>query len=237
MQCVILAGGLGTRMWPETRLVPKTLLPVGDHPFAHWQLSWLAASGVTSVVYCIGHLGAAVASYVGNGRAWGLDVRYSDEGATRLGTAGAVRHACATVGLDDSFLVLYGDSWLQIDPGDVLRHAGTRPERALMTVYANGDRWDASNVVFDGTRVRRYAKGLAVPPPEMTWIDYGLSVLDRDLVLDHVPDRGEADLSDLWTTLADQDDLAGYVATERFYEIGSPSGRAELDALLTVIPA
>src|ERR1700712_1833280 len=128
-------------MWPETRLVPKTLLPVGHRPFAHWQLSWLAASGVTSVVYCIGHLGDAVASYVGDGRAWGLDVRYSDEGATRLGTAGALRDACATVGLDESFLVLYGDSWLQIDLRDVLRHAGSRPERALMTVYANGDRW------------------------------------------------------------------------------------------------
>ena len=42
MQFVILAGGIGSRMWPETKTVPKTLLPVLDTPFASWQLSWLA---------------------------------------------------------------------------------------------------------------------------------------------------------------------------------------------------
>ena len=45
MQCTILAGGLGTRMWPETKTVPKNLLPIAGTPFATWQLSWLARSG------------------------------------------------------------------------------------------------------------------------------------------------------------------------------------------------
>ena len=39
MQSVILAGGLGTRMWPDARTVPKTLLPVAGRPFADWQLA------------------------------------------------------------------------------------------------------------------------------------------------------------------------------------------------------
>ena len=57
MQCVILAGGIGSRMWPETKTVAKTLLPVHGKPFAAWQLSWLARSGIDSVVYSIGYLG------------------------------------------------------------------------------------------------------------------------------------------------------------------------------------
>ena len=80
MQCVILAGGLGTRMWPEARTIPKTLLPVAGTPFATWQLSWLARSGIDSVVYCVGYLGQMIRDHVGDGAAWGLSVRYVDEG-------------------------------------------------------------------------------------------------------------------------------------------------------------
>src|SRR5437764_14635375 len=76
MQCVILAGGLGTRMRPWTEKTPKTLLPVGDIPFAHYQLSWLAGHGVTRVVYSIAVLGEQVRDFVGDGRRWGLVVDY-----------------------------------------------------------------------------------------------------------------------------------------------------------------
>ena len=69
MQCVILAGGLGTRMQPRTETVPKALLPVAGRPFADLQLSWLARSGVTDVVYAIGHLGERIRAFVGDGDA------------------------------------------------------------------------------------------------------------------------------------------------------------------------
>src|SRR6266404_4250413 len=63
MQCVILAGGLGTRMWPLTETCPKTLLPVLGQPFAWYQMQWLAEQGVDEVVYCIGHQGDQIKSY------------------------------------------------------------------------------------------------------------------------------------------------------------------------------
>jgi NDP-sugar pyrophosphorylase family protein len=70
MQCVILAGGIGSRTWSDTRTVPKTLVPVLDTRFAAWQLSWLAHSGIRSIVYSIGYLGDAVRTYVGDGNSW-----------------------------------------------------------------------------------------------------------------------------------------------------------------------
>src|SRR6185437_12319465 len=91
MQCVILAGGLGTRMWPEAQTVPKTLLPVHDRPFASWQLDWLSSAGIDSIVYCIGYHGGLVRDFVADGSAWGLSrVAYVDEGADLRGTAGAL---------------------------------------------------------------------------------------------------------------------------------------------------
>lgn len=232
MQCVILAGGLGTRMWPETRTVPKALLPVAGKPFAAWQLSWLARSGLGSVVYCVGHLGEQIRAYVGDGAAWGLAVRYVDEGDQLRGTAGALRLAHDEGVLAEDFLVLYGDSWLQIDPATVLREARERPEPALMTVYRNEGRWDASNVLLDGTRVARYAKGLAAPPPEMRWIDYGLLAFRREVIGERVPAGGPADLAPLCAALAGEGLLAAMVAGRRFYEIGSAAGRDELEAAL-----
>jgi NDP-sugar pyrophosphorylase family protein len=233
MQCVILAGGLGTRMWPETRTIPKTLLPIAGTPFATWQLSWLARSGIDSVVYCVGHLGEQIRDHVGDGGSWGLSVRYVDEGDDLRGTAGALRLAYDEGALEGDFLVLYGDSWLQVDPAGVLRAARDRREPALMTVFRNDGRWDGSNVVLDGTRVARYAKGLTPPPPEMRWIDYGLLAFRREVVGERVPPGTPADLAPVCGTLAGDGLLAGFEVTERFYEIGSVAGRDELEALFT----
>jgi MurNAc alpha-1-phosphate uridylyltransferase len=235
VQCVILAGGLGTRMWPDAHSVPKTLLPVADRPFAWWQLSWLRNAGITSVVYCIGYLGEQVRDFVGDGSAWDLQVDYVDEGTELRGTAGALALALEAGVLQTDFLVLYGDSWLQVDPADVMRVHQRSGLPALMTVYDNGGRWDGSNVVFADGRVVRYEKGLDPTPPEMHWIDYGLSALTRDLVRDRVPHGERSDLAPLCTSLAAAGQLAGYEVSERFYEIGSPAGRAEADAVLRAL--
>ncbi len=233
MQCVILAGGLGTRMWPETRTIPKTLLSIAGTPFATWQLSWLARSGIDSVVYCVGHLGQLIRDHVGDGASWGLSVRYVDEGDHLLGTAGALRLAYDERALAEDFLVLYGDSWLQVDPARVLRAARERREPALMTVFRNDGRWDGSNVVLEGTRVARYAKGLDKPPAEMRWIDYGLLAFRRGVIGERVRPNVPEDLAPLCGELADDGLLAGFEVSQRFYEIGSAAGRNELEAVFT----
>ncbi|GAA3199062.1 sugar phosphate nucleotidyltransferase [Dactylosporangium siamense] len=232
MQCVILAGGVGSRMWPETRTVPKTLLPVQGRPFAQWQLDWLAGAGIESVVYCLGFLGDDVRAFVGDGSRWGLSVTYVDEGDQLRGTAGALRLAHDEGALQDDFLVLYGDSWLQVDPAAVLRAARSRPEPALMTVYSNDSQWDTSNVIFADGRVARYAKGLVERPADMRWIDYGLMVFRRDVIAERVAPVVVQDLAPLCTALADEGSLAGFEVSDRFYEIGSVDGRRDLEQFL-----
>jgi NDP-sugar pyrophosphorylase family protein len=220
-------------MWPKAQTVPKTLLPVAGRPFADWQLGWMAEAGVTSVVYCIGFLGEQVVEHVGDGSRWGLEVRYVDEGAQLRGTGGAIRLALDSDALAERFLVLYGDSWLQVDPAEPYRAAECSDAPALMTVYENRGQFDASNVVFAGDRVLRYEKGLDPLPPEMRWIDYGLSVLTRSIVAEQVPPGTVHDLAELFTALSARGELMGYLVDRRFYEIGSPTGLAEVTDLLT----
>ena len=174
-----------------------------------------------------------IRDHVGDGASWGVSVRYVDEGDHLRGTAGALRLAYDKKALEQDFLVLYGDSWLQIDPARVLRAARERREPALMTVFRNDGRWDGSNVVLDGTRIARYTKGLTPPPPEMRWIDYGLLAFRRAVIGERVPAGTPADLAPVCSKLADDGLLAGFEVSQRFYEIGSIAGRDELEALLT----
>ena len=149
-------------MRPWTEAVPKALLPVAGRPFADWQLDWLAAGGVDRVVYSVGHLGEAIEDHVGDGRRWGVDVRYVKEGAVLRGTAGAIRLAADHGVLDDTFFVLYGDSYLCVDPRAVAAAFVAAGRPALMTVYHNRGSWDTSNVRYrDG--VVELAVRTAVP--------------------------------------------------------------------------
>lgn len=234
MQCVILAGGNGTRMRPRTSSIPKVLLPVRGEPFAHWQLGWLSDSGVDSVLYCIGYLGDAVRDFVGDGSRWSLSASYSAEGAQLLGTAGALRLAYDRGLLQERFLVIYGDSWLDADPADVMTALREADTLGVMTVYRNEDWLGDSNAVVAGGRVVQYAKGLATRPREMRWIDYGLMAFHRGAIANEIPPKVAADLAQLQGDLAARGQLASYEVTNRFYEIGSPHGYEELCRHLTL---
>src|SRR5471030_927198 len=94
----ILAGGIATRLRPMTETIPKSLIAVADEPFISHQLRLLRREKVEKVVLCIGHLGEAIRAFVGDGRAFGIDVCYSLEGEHLLGTGGALRRALPLLG-------------------------------------------------------------------------------------------------------------------------------------------
>ena len=232
MQCVILAGGRGTRMAPATDEIPKALLPVAGRPFADWQLGWLASQGVVRVTYSIGYLGDLIRDHVGAGENWGLSVDYVDEGRALRGTGGALRWALEEDALEDQFLVLYGDSYLRVDLRRAWEALVESEKRALMTVYRNDGKWERSNAVFENGIVTRYEKSLEVIPDDMRFVDYGLSVFRRSTVDLSIPATEVVDLADVFTSLSRAGDLAGFEVHQRFYEIGSPDGLLELESLL-----
>lgn len=218
----VLAGGLATRLYPVTRAIPKSLVEVANKPFVFHQLELLRSSGFCLVVLCVGYLGEMIQAVVGNGDSFGMQIEYSFDGPKLLGTGGALKKALPLLG--DEFFVLYGDSYLECDYQDVY-HAFLQCHRsALMTVSHNKHRWDASNVMFDRGVVERYDK--RNPTPEMEYIDFGLGIFKR-AVFESVSDDEPTDLADIYHELADQRQLAGYVAKQRFYEIGSPKGLME----------
>ena len=223
----ILAGGLATRLHPITRTIPKALVEVAGEPFAHHQLRLLARHGVSEVVYLIGYLGEQIEEALGDGRQFGLSIRYLFDGPTLLGTGGAITRALHLLG--PGFGVLYGDSYLDCDYRAIFRQFDEARQPALMTVFANQDQWDRSNVQFGDGRILAYSK--TERTPAMRHIDYGFGVFSADVFAGVSPDT-PTDLAPLYSRLAQQGRLAAYEAQQRFYEIGSPSGIAELETHL-----
>lgn len=220
----ILAGGLGTRLYPLTESIPKALVEIHGEPFLAHQLRLLRSRGVERVVLCIGRHGDRIREFAGDGSRFGLAVGYAPDGPMLLGTAGAVRNALPLLG--SAFFVLYGDSYLPCSYQDVARafHAAGQP--GLMTVYRNQGRWDRSNVEFAQGRILAYDKENRTT--RMQHIDYGLGVFSPSAFAG----AGHADLAGVYRDLLRRGQLAACEVDERFYEVGSFAGLRELSERL-----
>ena len=133
----VLAGGLGTRLWPRTAAVPKVLVETAGYPFLHHVLWMLARRGFERIVLCVGHLGSQVEDYVGDGSDIGLDVSYSHDSPSRpgsaLGTATALRGALLQL-RSPCFWAINGDTYLDVDDGEVEHLYTARPGRSAATI-------------------------------------------------------------------------------------------------------
>jgi NDP-sugar pyrophosphorylase family protein len=223
----ILAGGLATRLRPVTEKIPKLLVEVAGEPFFSHQLRLLKKAGLTRLVLCVGHLGEQIVAQYGDGAQWGVQLEYSFDGPQLLGTGGALIRALPK--LAGAFYVLYGDSYLPTDyraVGNFFQNSG---QPGLMTVFENRGRYETSNVWFEGGEIKRYDK--KHPAPQMHHVDYGLGLF-RAAAFDGFARDAVVDLADVQRALVARHQLAGYEIKQRFYEIGSPAGLKELDALL-----
>lgn len=225
--CVaILAGGVATRLRPITETIPKSLVEVAGRPFIEHQLRLLLKNGYRRVVLCVGYLGEMIEAHLGDGSKLEMEISYAYDGASLLGTGGALRNALPLLG--ESFFVLYGDSYLPCDYQKIEAAFLESRKSGLMTVYRNANRYDRSNVVFHEGNIVMYDKR---PVPAMQYIDYGMSILRSD-VLEAYPAAVPFDLADVYKTLVARKELAGYELKERFYEIGSHASLKETEDFL-----
>ena len=223
----ILAGGFATRLRPITEKIPKSLIFVAGKPFLAHQLELLRSRGLRRVVLCVGHLGEMIQRDFGDGSQFGVRIDYSFDGPKLLGTGGAIKQALPLLG--GNFFVLYGDSYLPIEYRPVADFFQHSDKLGCMTVYRNEGRHDTSNVVFRNGQIEVYDKKNRTS--EMKHIDYGLSLF-KSAAFDLFPADKPFDLAEVMGKLVRERQLAGYEVHERFYEIGSPAGLAELETLL-----
>ena len=153
--CVILAGGLGTRLRGVVGDLPKCLAPVGDRSFLELQIASLAAAGVSDIVLSLGYMAEKVISALA-ARPGKVPVRHVIE-REQLGTGGAIAHVLDTLALDE-VLVANGDTFLDGDLGAMLRPLDRGAGELLrMAVVSVPDRTRFGGVDVDASgRVTRF---------------------------------------------------------------------------------
>ena len=225
-QTVILAGGLGTRLRPLTNHCPKSMVEVRGKPFLQLQIELLKAQGLTRFVLCVAHQADQLISYFADGASLGVEIKYSHDGATPLGTGGALVKAVSH--LDPWFLVLDGDSYLPIDFNAVVAHFCKKRPLALMTVYRNANKYGRSNVSIGRGWVTVYDRKQG----DFVYMHAGLTVFQRQALEKFASDRFML-MDEIYQGLVAGRNLASFVLRRRFYEIGSHEGLADLQRHLT----
>ncbi|WP_052397348.1 nucleotidyltransferase family protein [Streptomyces sp. NRRL F-5123] len=184
-QALILAGGQATRMRPYTDDAPKAMVPVAGAPIVGYQLVWLAAHGVRSVVISGGYRHEMITDYVGDGSRFGLDVQYAVEDEP-LGRGGGLKFAARQLADPGSpFYVLNGDVISRFSLADfaAYHHANAGAVTVALSPYRSN--WGVADLV-DGNRI----KGFTQSPELPYWINAGVYVFNPDVV-DLLPAKGD----------------------------------------------
>lgn len=217
---MILAAGRGERMRPLTDRCPKPLLPVGGRPLIDWHLCALAAAGAERVVVNVAWLGARLREYLGDGDAWGVELRISDEGGQALETGGGIHRALPLLG-DAPFWVVNGDVWSDFDPGRLPRAPAGLAHLVLVDNpphHPEGDfRLDARG------RVRNTGAG-----PRLTFS--GIGCYRPELFAGHAP--GAFRLAPLLQAAAAAGAVSGVYHDGMWSDVGTPQRLAALETRL-----
>lgn len=220
MQVVVLMGGLGTRL---NIAQPKSLAPVQGKPFFQYQLELMRNKGFHRFVFCVGEGAEEIKEYFRDGKWLGVEIEYLHDGEKLLGTGGAIRHALPM--LDHHFMVIYGDSFMDIDYAEIILkfYSEVHHSLGLMTIMYNNDRYDKSNVEYHEGKIYDYSK--TKPTARMRYIDYGISIFSS--VAFEQWEEESFDLSEVHQMLIKYDLLSVHIVENRFYEIGSRGALAE----------
>lgn len=217
--CIVLAGGLGTRLRPVLTDRPKCLAPVGDTSFLALQLEALAQRGVTRFVLALGHLASVVLKAVEP-----LQSQFLIETVVEpqpLGTGGAVLHAMAEAGLEEC-LATNGDTWLDgaldalLVPLDRARGEGLR---LGVVEVDDASRYGALRLEPDG----RVAGFVPRGEPGPATINAGIYRLHRAVFDGRAAGSAFSLESDLLPTLAAAGTLFATRLSGSFIDIGVPA--------------
>lgn len=226
MQCLILAGGLGTRLSPLLKGCPKPMAPIANRPFLEYLLLYLKKYKIEEITLCIAYQGKTIQNYFGQGKQWGLNIRYLYEQELR-GTAGALKAAQKLI-KEENFLVMNGDSFFAIDLNILIRYH--KIKRALATIalakVENTARYGAVEIDETG-KIKRFLE--KEQGEQAGLINGGVYVFQRKM-LDLIPEGQPVSLEhEVFPKLIGKD-FYGLPFESYFIDIGVPEDYLKLQA-------
>jgi len=219
----ILAGGFGTRLKCRTGNVPKPMALIIGKPVLEYQILLCKKFGFTDISLLVHYGSKVIKDYFKDGSNWGVNISYVEEQDPR-GTAGALLDALSH--LDDIFLVLYGDTYLDVDLGKLYSFHIYNKSEATIMLHPNDHPSDSDLVEIDTEfKVRKI---YPYPHPEGVYINNlvnaGLYVLNKSALYGIIPQSGKYDLAKhTFSELVKANRrIMGYKSQEYIKDMGTP---------------
>ena len=212
---VIMAGGKGTRLYPQTEHYPKPLLKVAGRPILEHIITRAKREGFLNFILAVYYLGDMIESYFGNGERFGVSINYLREDAP-LGTAGALGLLSPLP--DSTLIVTNGDVITDIHYGDLLDFHKQHSAQATMAVRTHKWQNPFGTVQIEGFEIVGYEE----KPVFLSQINAGVYAIEPS-ALNFLQKNTACDMPTLFERLKnDQQRVVAYPLHESWIDIGRP---------------
>ena len=231
MKALILVGGFGIRLRKIVFDRPKSMIPIAGIPFLEHQMRLLKGQGIKEIVLCVSYMSDMIKSYFGDGRKIGINITYSEE-EIPMGTAGAIKRAEKYV--DETFLVLNGDSYSHIDINKFLAFHHAKKSKFTISLTKASNQLDYGEVKTEDDKITGFVEmGLT----SQGVINSGVYMFEPD-IFDYIPKDQNVSLENqIFPKLIKEGLLYGYFYDGYFIDIGKPETyeQFKLDILNSII--
>ena len=215
MKAVILAGGLGSRLMPYTKSLPKPMLPLGEKPIAEHLVGWTKKNGIKSIVFCVSYLRKTIEDYFEDGSKFGVSVEYAVSDRP-LSTAGQLKTAQKFI--DDSFVCMYGDSIYKFNLKKMIALHQKKKAIVTMGLYEYKTKLPYGVIITTKTgRVKKWSE----KPDIKANINMGCYVMEPS-IFDLIPRNRSYGMDDLMRKAILRKNLVqSFVSKSGFMDIGN----------------
>ncbi len=214
MKAVILAGGLGTRLRPYTKSLPKPMLPLGGKPILEYEIEWARKNGIKEIVLCVSYLRNKIEDHFDDGKRFGVKIEYAVS-KKPLATAGQLKTAEKLI--DDTFVCIYGDSIYNFSLRNMIKHH--KKSKANVTMSLFDYKFNLKYGVID-TKKSGQVTAWNEKPEFSTKINIGCYVMEPE-VLKLIPKNKEYGMDNvIRKVLSSKKKVSSVISKKGFIDIG-----------------
>lgn len=221
MKAVLMAGGSGTRLRPLTCDLPKPMVPIVNKPIIEHIVDLLKKHGFEDIYVTLYYLPQLIQNHLQNGADLGVRISYALEEEKPLGTAGCVKNIEKE--LDETFIIISGDSLTDFDLGQAVRFHKEKGSKATIVLTRVENPLEYGVVITDDEgRIQRFLEKPTSSEVFSDTVNTGIYVLEPEL-LELLPANEEQDFSkDLFPKILEMGlPMYGYVAEGYWCDVGN----------------
>jgi dTDP-glucose pyrophosphorylase len=193
---VIMAGGLGSRLYPLTKDTPKPMLLVNNKPILERIIEKLIDNGFKKFYISINYLGEQIKDYFQDGLKWNISIKYIEE-TKKLGTAGSISYLNNKI--KEPFIVMNGDIITDLNFIDLINFHLKTKNLSTMCVYRKSYQIPFGVIEFNNKKEITHIKE---KPKNEYYINMGIYVLNPK-ILKYIPNDTFYDMPTLFQKLID----------------------------------